>query len=124
MATCDVIMLCVTFFIIGFSLGALAIITAQKDEEPLEKAYDAGYEKGKADEQKKVMQKLEEYRSKAGQSYQGRKGEFMRIRNMSYSDYGISDNEMHYILDFCRNSNEDQKAIIKNALAELLIQLN
>lgn len=43
----------------------------------------------------------------------------MRTRNMSYSDYGISDNEMHYILDFCRNSNEDQKAIIKNALAEL-----
>ena len=66
MATCNVIMLCVTFFIIGFSLGALAIITAQKDEEPLEEAYEAGYEKGKADEQKKVMQKLEEYRSKAG----------------------------------------------------------
>ena len=61
MATCNVIMLCVTFFIIGFSLGALSIITAQNDEEPLEKAYDAGYEKGKADEQKKVMQKLEEY---------------------------------------------------------------
>ena len=51
----------ITLFIIGFSLGALAIITAQKDEEPLEKAYEAGYEKGKADEQKKVMQKLEEY---------------------------------------------------------------
>lgn len=63
MAICDVIMLCVTVFIIGFSLGALSIITAQKDEEPLEKAYDAGYEKGKADEQKRVMQKLEEYKN-------------------------------------------------------------
>ena len=66
MADCNVIMLCVTVFVIGFSLGALSIITAQKDEEPLEKAYEAGYEKGRADEQKKVMQKLEEYRSKAG----------------------------------------------------------
>jgi hypothetical protein len=61
MAICDVIMLCVTFFIIGFSLGALAIITAQNDEEPLEKAFDAGYEKGKADEQKRVKMKLEEW---------------------------------------------------------------
>jgi hypothetical protein len=61
MTICDVIMLCVTLFIIGFSFGALAIITAQNDEEPLETAFEAGYEKGKADEQKRVMQKLEEY---------------------------------------------------------------
>lgn len=43
----------------------------------------------------------------------------MRTREMSYADYGITDNEMHYILDFCRKANEEQKTIIRNALAEL-----
>lgn len=57
----DLLMTGTTLLIIGFSLGALAIITAQKDDEPLEEAFDAGYEKGRADEQKKVMQKLEEW---------------------------------------------------------------
>lgn len=38
---------------------------------------------------------------------------------MSYKDYGITEKEMHYILDFCRNSNDEQKKIIRNALAEL-----
>lgn len=43
----------------------------------------------------------------------------MRTREMSYADYGITDDEMHYILDFCRKANEEQKTIIRNALAEL-----
>lgn len=43
----------------------------------------------------------------------------MRTRNMSYKDYGITDSEMHYILDFCRKANNEQKLIIRNALAEL-----
>jgi hypothetical protein len=62
MATCNVIMLCVTVFIIGMVVGALLIMKADNSEnDALEIAYDAGYEKGRADEQKKVMQKLEEY---------------------------------------------------------------
>lgn len=43
----------------------------------------------------------------------------MRTRNMSYKDYGISDDEIHYILDFCRKADKEQKSVIKNALAEL-----
>ena len=43
----------------------------------------------------------------------------MRTRNKSYSDYGITEDEKMYILDFCRSADEDQKMIIKNALAEL-----
>lgn len=43
----------------------------------------------------------------------------MKTRNMSYKDYGISENEIPYIIDFCRNANEEQKKIIKDALAIL-----
>ena len=43
----------------------------------------------------------------------------MRTRKKSYNDYGIEENEINYIKEFCRNSNEEDKAIIKNALSEL-----
>ena len=43
----------------------------------------------------------------------------MRTRNKSYSDYGITSRDKRYILDFCQNSNEEQKNIIRNALTEL-----
>lgn len=43
----------------------------------------------------------------------------MRTREKSYQDHGITEQEKMYILDFCRKSNEEEKAIIKNALAEL-----
>lgn len=43
----------------------------------------------------------------------------MRTRNKSYKDYGITDKEIHYIFDFCQKSNEEEKKLIKNALAEI-----
>lgn len=44
----------------------------------------------------------------------------MRTRDMSYEDYGITDEEVDYIKDFCFNSNsEQQEHIIKVALSEL-----
>lgn len=43
----------------------------------------------------------------------------MKTREMSYSDYGITDREVHYIKEFCKNANEEQKNFIRNALAEL-----
>lgn len=43
----------------------------------------------------------------------------MRTREMSYEDYGITENEKQYILDFCRKADDKQKMIIRNALAEL-----
>jgi hypothetical protein len=63
MATCDVIVLCVTSAVIGAIIGMFLIgMTASKIiGKCCENAFKAGCEKGKADEQKKVMQKLEEY---------------------------------------------------------------
>lgn len=43
----------------------------------------------------------------------------MRTRNKSYGDYGITEDEKIYIRDFCRSADEEQKLIIKNALAEI-----
>lgn len=43
----------------------------------------------------------------------------MRTREKSYADYGITEEEKNYILNFCRNANEEQRKLIKNALAEL-----
>lgn len=43
----------------------------------------------------------------------------MRIREMSYEDYEITDKEKRYIKDFCRNANTEEKEIIRNALSEL-----
>jgi hypothetical protein len=43
----------------------------------------------------------------------------MRTREMSYSDYGITENEVQYIKDFCRNAEQEQQKIIKQALSEL-----
>lgn len=43
----------------------------------------------------------------------------MRKRKMSYKNYGMDEAEVRYIKDFCRNANEDEKKIIKNALSEL-----
>ena len=57
----DLIMTAFSFLAIGISGGILLVLSAKEDEEPLEEAFNAGYDKGKADEQKKVMQKLEEW---------------------------------------------------------------
>lgn len=38
---------------------------------------------------------------------------------MSYEDYGMTDKEVRYIKDFCRNANDKEKEIIRNALSEL-----
>lgn len=43
----------------------------------------------------------------------------MRTREKSYSDYGISNNEVKYIKEFCRNANDDEQHIIRTALTEL-----
>ena len=43
----------------------------------------------------------------------------MRTREKSYSDYGISTDEIKYIHEFCETATDEQKAIIRNALAEL-----
>ena len=43
----------------------------------------------------------------------------MRKREMSYSDYGITDQEVKYIKEFCQNANDDEQHIIKTALSEL-----
>lgn len=43
----------------------------------------------------------------------------MRTREMSYEDYGMTEKEVRYIKDFCRNANEEEKMIIKNALSEI-----
>lgn len=42
-----------------------------------------------------------------------------RTREKSYLDYGITDNEIKYIKEFCKNSNDNEKPIIKTALSEL-----
>lgn len=43
----------------------------------------------------------------------------MRTREMSYEDYGITDEEKKYIIDFCRKADEKKKEFIKIALSEL-----
>lgn len=43
----------------------------------------------------------------------------MRTREKSYADYGITKTESIYIKEFCRNSNEEEKKIIRAALSEL-----
>lgn len=43
----------------------------------------------------------------------------MRTREKSYSDYGITDEEVRYIKEFCWKSNEQQKELIRSALTEL-----
>lgn len=43
----------------------------------------------------------------------------MRKREMSYKDYGITHDEKNYILDFCKNANEEEKEFIKIALSKL-----
>ena len=57
----DLIMTAFSFLLIGISGGILLVITAKEDAEPLEEAFNAGYEKGRADEQKRAMDKLEEW---------------------------------------------------------------
>ena len=44
----------------------------------------------------------------------------MRTREMSYSDYGMTDDEVRYIKDFCKNADEKQQTLIKYALTELV----
>ena len=43
----------------------------------------------------------------------------MRKREMSYSDYGMTEDEVRYIKSFCQNSNTEEKHIIRTALCEL-----
>ena len=43
----------------------------------------------------------------------------MRTREMSYSDYGITEDEVRYIKSFCQNSNTEEQHIIQTALGEL-----
>ena len=43
----------------------------------------------------------------------------MRTREKSYADYGITEEEKRYIMDFCHNANEEEKLIIKTALSEI-----
>ena len=43
----------------------------------------------------------------------------MRTREKSYSDYGITEKEVRYIKDFCRNANDEEREIIRNAISEL-----
>lgn len=44
----------------------------------------------------------------------------MRTREKSYRDYGLTDVEIEYIKDICRNADTEQKkAVIKIALSEL-----
>ena len=43
----------------------------------------------------------------------------MRTREKSYSDYGITEDEINYIESFCRNAGVEDRNIIKNALSEI-----
>lgn len=43
----------------------------------------------------------------------------MRTREKSYQDHGITEEEKLYILEFCQNADDEQRLVIKNALAEL-----
>ena len=43
----------------------------------------------------------------------------MRTRQKIYSDYGMSEEEVKYIKEFCQKSNDEEKQIIKTALSEL-----
>ena len=43
----------------------------------------------------------------------------MRTREKSYNDYGLSEEEVYYIKNLCRNADEEQLNIIRNALSEL-----
>lgn len=43
----------------------------------------------------------------------------MRTRDKSYQDHGITEEEKLYILEFCRNADDEKRLVIKNALAEL-----
>ena len=43
----------------------------------------------------------------------------MRTRQKTYSDYGISEEEVKCIKKFCQNANNEEKHIIRTALSEL-----
>ena len=43
----------------------------------------------------------------------------MRTREKSYSDYGMTEDEVRYIKNFCRNADEEHQLLIKYALADL-----
>ena len=43
----------------------------------------------------------------------------MRKREMSYSDYGMTNDEVKFVIDICRNPNENEKYIIDTALTEI-----
>ncbi len=43
----------------------------------------------------------------------------MRTREMSYTDYGITEEEKQYIKQFCENADEENARLIKQALSEL-----
>ncbi len=43
----------------------------------------------------------------------------MRKRDMSYEDYGITNNEKKFVFEFCLKSNDEEKEFIKVALSRL-----
>lgn len=43
----------------------------------------------------------------------------MRKRKARYEDYGITDDEVEYVMDFCQNANDKEKNFIKQALSTL-----
>ena len=43
----------------------------------------------------------------------------MRTREKSYEDYGMTEKEVRYVKDFCRNANDEEREIIRNAISEL-----
>jgi hypothetical protein len=43
----------------------------------------------------------------------------MRRREMSYEDYGMTDAEVRYVKEFCRNAKGEDKALIRNALVQI-----
>lgn len=43
----------------------------------------------------------------------------MRKREMSYEDYGMTNDEVKYIKEFCKNADTSNQGLIKCALAEL-----
>ena len=47
----------------------------------------------------------------------------MRKREMSYEDYGMTEDEVRYIKEFCQNADDEQQMLIKYALSELVLYI-
>ena len=42
---------------------------------------------------------------------------------MSYEDYGMTEDEVRYIKEFCQNADDEQQMLIKYALSELVLYI-